>query len=43
VVAPEHQVNLLVPFVHVEDVERSIALYHHFGLTLASVYKYEGR
>ena len=28
----EHRVNLLIPFVHVEDVERSIAFYHHLGL-----------
>jgi len=40
---PEYRVNLLVPFVHVEDVERSIAFYHHLGLTVASVYKYRGR
>jgi len=32
----------LTPFVHVEDVARSIAFYHHLGLTLASVYKYRG-
>ena len=41
--APAQRVNLLVPFVHVEDVERSIAFYHQLGLTLASVYKYRGR
>ena len=40
--APEQRVNLLVPFVHVEDVARSIAFYHHLGLTPASVYKYRG-
>jgi len=43
VAAPEQRVKLLVPFVHVEDVERSIAFYHHLGVTLASVYKYKGR
>src|SRR5208283_3740182 len=41
--APAHRVNLLVPFVHVEDVERSIAFYHHLGFKVASVYKYKGR
>jgi Glyoxalase/Bleomycin resistance protein/Dioxygenase superfamily len=39
---PEQRVNGLVPFVHVEDVERSIAFYHHLGFILASVYKYRG-
>jgi hypothetical protein len=33
----------LVPFVHVEDVERSIAFYHHLGFTVTSVYKYRQR
>ena len=37
-----HRINWLTPFVHVEDVARSIAFYHHLGLTLASVYKYRG-
>lgn len=32
----------LVPFVHVEDVERTIAFYYHLGFILASVYKYRG-
>jgi predicted enzyme related to lactoylglutathione lyase len=36
------RINRLTPFVHVEDVARSIAFYHHLGLTLASVYKYKG-
>src|ERR1700728_3450619 len=40
--APAHRINRLTPFVHVEDVARSIAFYHHLGLTLASVYKYKG-
>jgi len=40
---PEHRVNGLIPFVHVEDVERSIAFYHHLGFVVASVYKYRGR
>jgi len=40
---PEHRVNRLVPFVHVEDVERSIAFYQHLGFTVESVYKYRER
>jgi ketosteroid isomerase-like protein/predicted enzyme related to lactoylglutathione lyase len=40
--APEHRVSGLIPFVHVEDVQRSIDFYHHLGFTLASVYKYKG-
>jgi predicted enzyme related to lactoylglutathione lyase len=40
--APAQRINRLTPFVHVEDVARSIAFYHHLGLTLASVYKYRG-
>jgi catechol 2,3-dioxygenase-like lactoylglutathione lyase family enzyme len=40
---PEQRVNGLVPFVHVEDVERSIAFYYHLGFIVASVYKYKGR
>ncbi len=39
---PAQRVGNLVPFVHVEDVARSIAYYHHLGFTLASVYKYRG-
>ena len=40
---PEQRVNRLVPFVHVEDVERSIAFYYHLGFIVESVYKYRGR
>ena len=40
---PEQRVNGLIPFVHVEDVERSIAFYYHLGFTVASVYRYRGR
>jgi len=40
---PEQRVNGLIPFVHVEDVERSIAFYYYLGFTVASVYKYRGR
>jgi catechol 2,3-dioxygenase-like lactoylglutathione lyase family enzyme len=40
---PEQRVNRLIPFVHVEDVERSIAFYHHLGFIVASVYKYKGQ
>jgi hypothetical protein len=43
VAAPEQRVDRLVPFVHVEDMERSIGFYHHLGFTVASVYKYKGR
>ncbi len=38
---PEHRVSGLIPFVHVEDVQRSIDFYHHLGFTLASIYKYK--
>jgi catechol 2,3-dioxygenase-like lactoylglutathione lyase family enzyme len=41
--APEHRVNRLVPFVHVDDVERSTAFYRHLGFIVTSVYKYHGR
>lgn len=40
--APEQRVSGLIPFVHVEDVQRSIDFYYHLGFTLASVYKYRG-
>jgi ketosteroid isomerase-like protein/predicted enzyme related to lactoylglutathione lyase len=40
--ATEHRVSGLIPFVHVEDVQRSIDFYHHFGFTLESVYEYKG-
>ena len=40
---PEQRVSGLIPFVHVEDVSRSIAFYHHLGFTLTSVYKYRGQ
>jgi catechol 2,3-dioxygenase-like lactoylglutathione lyase family enzyme len=39
---PKQRVSGLVPFVHVEDVERTIAFYYHLGFILASVYKYRG-
>jgi catechol 2,3-dioxygenase-like lactoylglutathione lyase family enzyme len=39
---PEQRVRGLIPFVHVEDVERSIAFYYHLGFIVASVYKYRG-
>ena len=39
---PRQRVSGLVPFVHVEDVERSIAFYYHLGFIVASVYKYRG-
>jgi ketosteroid isomerase-like protein len=40
---PAHRVSRLVPFVHVDDVERSIAFYHHLGFTVESLYKYRER
>src|SRR5215471_10618363 len=40
---PEQRVSGLIPFVHVEDVERSIAFYHHLGFIVTSIYKYRGR
>jgi hypothetical protein len=39
---PEQRVNGLIPFVHVDDVERSIAFYYHLGFIVASIYKYRG-
>jgi hypothetical protein len=39
---PKQRVSSLVPVVHVEDVERSIAFYYQLGFVLASVYKYRG-
>jgi hypothetical protein len=39
---PEQRVSGLIPFVHVRDVGRSIAFYHHLGLVVTSVYKYRG-
>ena len=42
-VPAEQRVNQLIPFVHVEDVERSIAFYHHLGFIVESIYKYRGR
>jgi hypothetical protein len=39
---PEQRVNELIPFVHVEDVERSIAFYYRLGFIVTSVYKYRG-
>jgi hypothetical protein len=37
------KVRRLVPFVHVEDVERSIGFYYHLGFTVTSVYHYRER
>jgi hypothetical protein len=39
---PPQRVNRLVPFVHVDDVDRSIAFYRHFGFIVASMYRYRG-
>jgi ketosteroid isomerase-like protein len=40
---PPHRVNQLVPFVHVEEVERSVAFYRQLGFVVASVYSYRQR
>ena|SRR5215813_4145653 len=40
---PVERVSGLIPFVHVEDIERSIAFYYHLGFIVSSVYKYRGR
>lgn len=39
---PQQRVSGLIPFVHVDDVERSIAFYYHLGFIVASIYKYRG-
>jgi uncharacterized glyoxalase superfamily protein PhnB len=40
---PPQRVNRLVPFVHADDVDRSISFYYHLGFTVASIYSYRGR
>jgi uncharacterized glyoxalase superfamily protein PhnB len=40
---PKQRISGLIPFVHVEDVERSIAFYYHLGFLVASIYKYRER
>jgi catechol 2,3-dioxygenase-like lactoylglutathione lyase family enzyme len=42
-VRPAERIRRLVPFVHVDDVERTIAFYHRLGFTVASVYHYRER
>lgn len=39
---PAQRVSGLIPFVHVRNVERSIAFYHHLGFIVTSIYKYRG-
>ena len=39
---PEQCVIGLIPFVHVDDVERSVAFYYHLGFSVVSIYKYKG-
>ena len=39
---PDQRVSQLIPFVHVEDVERSIGFYYQLGFIAASIYKYRG-
>ncbi|HLW96967.1 MAG TPA: VOC family protein [Solirubrobacteraceae bacterium] len=41
-VAPAQRIHSLIPFVHVEDVQRSIDFYAHLGLMLTSVKNYRG-
>jgi ketosteroid isomerase-like protein/catechol 2,3-dioxygenase-like lactoylglutathione lyase family enzyme len=37
------RVNRLVPFVHVDDVARSVDFYRHLGFTVESAHEYKGR
>ena len=39
---PEQRVKGLTPFVHVEDVDRSIGFYYHLGFIVASIYEHRG-
>jgi predicted enzyme related to lactoylglutathione lyase len=39
---PAQRIHGLIPFVHVEDVQRSIDFYAHLGLMLTSVKNYRG-
>jgi catechol 2,3-dioxygenase-like lactoylglutathione lyase family enzyme len=39
---PEQRVSNLIPFVHVEDVAKSIAFYYHLGFLVEEIYKYRG-
>jgi catechol 2,3-dioxygenase-like lactoylglutathione lyase family enzyme len=41
--SPEHQINRLVPFVRVVDVEASVAFYRHLGFTVQETAKYKDR
>jgi hypothetical protein len=40
--APD-RVSDLIPFLHVSDVERSIAFYENLGLTVNDTYRQDGR
>lgn len=40
---PPAPVDLLIPFVHVRDVERSITFYEHLGFTLGDTYRSDER
>ena len=42
-VPPGHRVDRLIPFVHVEDVARSLAFYQQLGFVPVSVYRYRER
>jgi len=37
---PSQRVSRLIPFVHADDVARSISFYYHLGFTVASIYNY---
>jgi predicted enzyme related to lactoylglutathione lyase len=39
---PAQRIHNLIPFVHVEDVQRSIDFYAHFGLMVTSIKNYRG-
>lgn len=41
--SPASRVSQLIPFVHVADVERSVAFYRLLGLELRERYEHEGR
>ncbi len=41
--SPEHQINRLVPFVRVVDVEASVTFYSHLGFTAQDTAKYKDR
>ena len=40
---PEHRVQGPIPYVHVDDVDRSIAFYQQLGFTMTDIYRYRQR